>query len=268
MSYAAILPASEGYRFGVADDAIKAGRLYNELTSIWQTLKQILDGDAVTVASQWGRSVGKACIAAKQDEIIGINKSVSDALHACANDTVSSMNTPSSCDSSALLAGARVKPDDPSCPATTQLVNNRLSAFDYRLFFPPRTVPSKIDRCTEPTTAMVRNMMAAEWIKPAWDAKCSDPNQHPELCLNSTYDRLVKNIHVVDRGKPPLPSGGYRRSCTVAKCNLEWDANGKGKMQCPCSAGGQTKNTKWIKLQCPQKKALQNCRRTLKYGSC
>jgi len=262
-SYALLLPNSGQYRFGVAKDAIEAARLVNELTSVWQTLGQMLD-DQHAFPVRWDRSVGQQCIKSKQDEIIRNNQSIVAGLKTCAQDTVSAMSTAASCSKAKILAQVSVNSENSTaCPATTTLVNNRVSEFDYRLFYPAL---GKSDSCAPPKSSEVREKVRQEWIKPRWDAICNhNPNQNPQLCLNSTLDALVQHIHVPDRGLPPLPTGGYKRSCQVKTCTTKWGDNDRGLIRCTCSSGGKSKPTKWTSMQCPQKIALQNCHGVLKY---
>lgn len=261
-SYALLLPNSGQYRFGVAKDAIETARLVNELTSVWQTLGQMQDGQLLSPL-RWDRSVGKQCIKNKQDEIIQNNHSRVAALKSCSQDTVSSMSTPDSCTSAQLLAQVSISSkDSAACPATTKLVNDRVSEFDYRLFYPALGTPNN---CAPLKSSVVKEKVRKEWIKPRWDAICNNPNQNPQLCLNSTLDSLVAHIHVPDRGLPPLPSGGYRRFCPVKTCTTKWDGNDNGLIQCKCSSGGKSKRTKWTSIQCPQTIALENCHGALKY---
>lgn len=261
VSYADLLPDMKNYRFGVVEDVVKATRLYRNLDSVWQTFGQMREG-ALTNKLQWNRAVSKQCLAIKQDEILNNNSRLLERIKSCSKLMISSMNAPAVCSDSELFAGSGLQPASPGCPATTKLVGNTLSQFDYRLFYPAIKEPGALDNCTQPSNDEVQKIVRSQWLKPVIDSQCSIDSNQPQ-CYNSTRAELLKNIHVVDRPAPKLPSGGYSRSCK--QCKTVWQRNNKGKMQCSCSRDGSYKNTKWIQLQCPQKKPLQNCKRVLKY---
>ncbi|MEZ5482722.1 MAG: hypothetical protein R3E73_11265 [Porticoccaceae bacterium] len=267
VSYASLIPNTDSYRFGVVQDAIDAARRYRDLNSVWDALGQMRDGP-LTTKLKWNRAVSKQCLADKQDEILDYNKTIFSSLETCSKQMNSSMSNPPNCSSKALLAGARLKTGSATCPATTTIVDGKLSQFDYRLFYPLVSDSKILDICQKPSDSVYRAMINKLWLKPTIDAQCSaDPNQ-PQ-CYNRVREQLTNNIHILDNGFTPImPTGGYTRSCK--NCETAWRGDGGSHVRCDCKKNGKYVPTKWRNMdpQCPQKTALQNCSATLKYGNC
>ncbi len=263
-SYASLLPESERYRFGPTDEVIKAARLYNDLESVWRNLADMRG--ALNKKLRWDLAVNERCLSDKQDEIGAFNSTVLKNITACAEQTTSSFSTPSICESDAFPANP-AKNSDPSCPSTTAIVDGQLSQFDYRLFYPMLVVNNELPACKQYDTAEVQAVVRKQWLKPVIDAQCNDNINLPQ-CNNEIRRQLVNNIHVVDTTKPLAPYGknGYLSSCQ--DCKMKWGSGGKAIIQCSCSKNKKYKNTAWINMQCPQKTALQNCNRRLRYGKC
>jgi len=214
---------------------------------------------------RWEYSVDKQCLANKQDEIHQFNQNLLTKIQACSKKLNSINGIPAACESDTLRAGLQLKSGSSSCPATTQIIAGQLSQFDYRLFYPVVKQSGVLPNCRKWGAGQIQQVVSTQWLDPTIDTQCrANPNQ-PQ-CVNATRAKLKSNIHVVDTSEPLQPEGLYKETCK--NCKLKWISGGKAQMQCSCKRDGEFKNTAWVTLQCPQKKRLNNCRRTLHYGNC
>ena len=263
MSYNAVLDGEDRYRFGIVESARAAARTYLDFNSIWKTMREMTDG-ALKPKLAWNRSVDPACLSRKQDEILSINRDLLNRLEDCGAAMASTMESPQQCQAAQFAAVLKAAPAAGTCPATPTLIGDTVTDYDYRIFFPAFVETNVLDGCHQPGDAAVRELVREDWLKPVIDARCrSRPEDKPE-CQSTVANRLTASIHVNGRPPPPLPTGGYLRSCK--NCVVKWDSAGKQTMRCSCSRGGKFGNTAWITPQCPQKAPLQNCSRRLKYG--
>ena len=264
-SYASLLPGSEQYQFGPTEEMIKTARLHNDLDSVWRDLADMRDG-GLRNKLRWDLAVSDRCLSNKQDEIGAFKGAALKNIKACAEQTTSSFETPSNC-STASLPHNPTGNGDTSCPATTAIVGGQLSQFDYRLFYPLLKVAGELPSCKKYAKAEIQSKVSNQWLKPVIDAQCNKDNSLPQ-CTNSVRRELDANIHIVDTTEPEPPFGrnGYLKTCQ--NCKMKWITGGKAQIQCSCSKNKVFKNTAWINMQCPQKTALQNCNRKLRYGKC
>ncbi|MGF1641806.1 MAG: hypothetical protein ACFCUO_12730 [Rhodospirillales bacterium] len=262
LSYAALVGGDEHYRFGVVDSARTAARLYLDLESVWATMRAMTDGP-LNPRMAWTRSIEPQCLRRKEDEILEIKQALRARLEECGRELPASMTTPRACEASRLsIAPGGVPTAD--CPATTALIPPAVTDYDYRVFLPAFQEAGVLDACHQPNDAAVRERVRQDWLKPVIDARCGDGAEGKPECRSAVADHLVAAIPVVGPPPPPLPTGGYQRSCR--NCVVKWDGPNRQIIQCSCARDGKYANTAWTLMQCPQRDPLQNCNRKLKYG--